>query len=233
MGDSTHRPSYRHADWSGELVRIAESLGADVRIVGHSFGGARALEACVLRPDSFTRLVVVDSYLHLAAPRPTRQGSWSIHTAARNYPDFATALARYRLVPPEEPPRYMFQHAARHAALRHATGWGWKFDPRLLSEQRMHEDARPLLHDLRVPMTVVHGTRSGVMPPSLVEDVLRLCPMSQRALAIADAGHHLPLTHPLELLGALREVLDHRWGAPVTQPRQVAAIKPLSGDMRP
>jgi len=210
MGDSAHRREYTHAQWSDEVVAVARSLApAKVHLVGHSFGGARALQACARQPECFAQLILVDSYLHFGIPTPVRQGAWSMTTQPRLDIDLGTTLARYRLVPDEPAPDFALKHAARHAVRSYPAGWGWKFDPKVLSQPRLHEDARPMLRSLELPVSLIYGERSTVVRKSQVETMqnkefaLRCCE------SIPDAGHHLPLTHPLKLSRALEEILSN------------------------
>ncbi len=208
MGDSGHRSHYTHDTWRDEVLAVAASLGpGKVHLVGHSFGGARALEACARRPDLFAQLVMVDSYVHADSPRQTGQGPWSTTQQPRLHADLEASLSRYRLVPDEPAPAFALRHVARHSVRRHEAGWGWKFDPSILSHPRLHEDARALLQNLAVPSCIVYGERSSIVSDAQVAAVRRNCPALRQCIKLAGAAHHLPLTHPLALTHTLDDVL--------------------------
>lgn len=205
MGYSGVRSGYPMAGFIGDIVAVMRHAGIAPGIaVGHSFGGSRLLQACALAPDTIRRAVVLDSYFALDAseelPRHERR------PAPRPYPDEATALSRFRLVPQQDCAPWMFDYIARHSLRRDTEGWTWRFDPALRDLPPPEGDAR-MLERICVPVDYVHAERSSIVSAQRAAAICAAIPKARAPVTLAGAHHHLMLDQPLALVDMLRSLL--------------------------
>jgi pimeloyl-ACP methyl ester carboxylesterase len=204
MGDSGHRHVYDIATWRDEIAAVARHVGRGrVTLVAHSFGGARAVEACASYPELFQQLVILDSYLHFEdnTKRPNR---FEPSTTLRRYADLASAMARYRLIPEQDAPAYIKDHLARHSLRSYHNGWGWKFDEQSLVAPRNEPDSTQMLTELAVPVSLVFAQYSKIATRERMKRLAQLIPDCRGIIEIPDAHHHLFLDHPLVVVACLR-----------------------------
>jgi pimeloyl-ACP methyl ester carboxylesterase len=165
-----------HAEWTARA--IGEIPGPRV-LVGHSMGGAVAMQVALDHPDlvagviviaSGPRLFVPDAALELAlsdfaaeCERLLRKGWWE--------PDDATIAAEAALIGEVGPETLIADYTA-------CRGF----------------DIANRLGEVRVPVLVVAGARDGLTPPSLGE---RLAQGLRQALLVVvpDAGHWVMKDH--------------------------------------
>lgn len=144
-GDSDWRDTYSGELFAEEVWAVchAAHLGDKPFVVGHSFGGFVALETGhyygaqlggVLFMDFTT--APPDEYVEWGL-RATREGV-DPGRKLRVYPDQASALARFRLIP-EQPGVHpaVLRHMAEYGLKEVEGGWTWKFDPALFDYLEM------------------------------------------------------------------------------------------------
>jgi pimeloyl-ACP methyl ester carboxylesterase len=210
MGDSDFRYEYDPATYAAEIAAVldAAALGPDSFVVAHSFGGYMAVKAANLFPDRFAGLVLVDSGIrHPDEPPPDRP---SMGGRAKRYPDRETALARFRLQPPQPcENQYLLDHIARHSLMPVDGGWTWKFDEdlptSLAGSERLADDYR----NLRVKLGVIYGADSELFSSRTLQYMRELVPQPFPAVAIPDAQHHVFLDQPERFVAALKEMLTN------------------------
>lgn len=207
MGDSSPRSAYTRADFVGQVHAALEMIGSKtVTLVGHSFGGRIAVFAAHEFPELLQRAVIIDTNI-VFADRPMR--TRFEHRPKKQYPDLATACARFRFVPDEPPilPRIM-QHLAVHSIKRQGEGFVWKFDDKPIGKMAGDPAAEgELLHDMRLPMDFVAGELSDVVPPALADRIGKALRSGRGPIVIPSAHHHVPVNQPLALVAALRALL--------------------------
>ncbi len=156
--------------------------------------------------------------------------------APKTYPDLATAVEHFHLVPRSPAATRGCSTTSRAQSLREVTtadgaaGWTWKFDPLLFvtrSGPRLTERVRPAAGAGRVPPR--RGQR-GSSPPSSTTTSSTTCASSWRGspaaaagvpfVRVPDAHHHLLLDEPLATVTALRAILA-TWSPVGTGPRPV------------
>jgi pimeloyl-ACP methyl ester carboxylesterase len=172
MGDSDYRYSYDAETYAQEIVAVCDRLGfgPDVSIVAHSFGGSMMVKAASLFPDRFGTLVLVDS-----GPRPpdapvSARGGMMGPGRAKVYPDKATAIARFRLQPPQPCENaYILEYIARHSVMPVDGGWSWKFDEELPSTMKGNRRAIEDYQSLKLPLGVIYGEHSAIFSPRSVD----------------------------------------------------------------
>lgn len=207
MGDSDYRYSYDAATYAREITGVCDAAGLDdeVIVVGHSFGGNMATKAANLYPDRFGALVLADSGLrHPDEPVPDYP---PMSGRAKVYPDRETALARFRLQPPQPCENaYVLEYIARHSLMPVDGGWAWKFDEDLPFTLKDAERAPEDYAGLTLPVGLIYGAESKLFTEMTREYLESLIPGDVQSVAIDNARHHLFLDQPLAFVDALRTV---------------------------
>ncbi|MBD0861711.1 alpha/beta hydrolase [Gordonia sp. zg691] len=205
-GDSGWRTSYSLAAWADEIAAVAAAGRAQENavLVGHSLGGLAGIRASLDHPGLVGDLMVVDSHIVDAAgldeiQRNHRDG---ISRADKHYPSKEAALQRYRLVPDHASLGYAKDHVAEHSVVRDEHGWRWKFD-RGFADEIVDLPPRP---PRTCRLSVVYGEH-GVMTAEMARQLGADLDAPPRIVELSDAGHHIPLEQPLELMAVLDEVL--------------------------
>lgn len=209
MGDSGHRQEYDSSIWRDEIAAVISDIGTGPAVVvGHSFGGARCVEACSFYPQLFRHLVVVDSYMYFQGD-PHRRRQFVSRGENRIYTDLATAMSHYRLIPEQAAPPYILRHLARHSLRRKGAGWGWKFDELHLRVPRGRFDSSAMLAGLQAPLSLVYGEHSFIATPDRMRRIAGLVPDCRSVVKIPEAHHHVMIDQPIVLVETLRSLL--RW----------------------
>lgn len=204
MGDSGHRASYPTECFVSDLAAVLDDAGiAPGIVVGHSFGGSRLLQACALIPERIAHAIVLDSTFTLdEAPRSRTER----RPAPRPYPDEATALARFRLVPDQPCEPWLLEHLARTSLQHGDAGWTWRFDPKL-RQLPPPGGGREMLERIAVPVSYVHAELSSVVSAEHARRIVAAIPGARGPVTLPQARHHLMLDQPLALIAALRALL--------------------------
>ncbi len=209
MGDSGRRPEYSAEIRAAELARVIEDagLGPDVFVIGHSFGGLTATRYAELHGDDIAGLIIADSAIRppeeQAARKPRRMGG------KRHYPDFATALARFRLMPEQECENaFLVEHIGRHSLMREAEGWTWKFDGNAMHHRRFTEPYHDYLTRVKCRTALIYGEKSALLSHEIADYMRSLMAPGSPVIAIPEAQHHLTLDQPMAFVAAVRGVLD-------------------------
>jgi len=208
MGRSDHRDSYSFELFVDELLAVGEASGlfdgGPPLLVGHSFGGFLMMSGVKRAGHRFKGAVIADTPFsddddpHRHRP-PNRTGA-----PHKPNPTLASALARFRLAPPQgcENP-YIADHIARHSLRETPEGWIWRFDPMIFGRLNV-EDSFGLLANPKCPVALLWGDKSFLMPPYRVARMREALPENSPAIAIPDAEHHVMIDQPLAFVAALR-----------------------------
>jgi len=208
MGDSDPRSEYPVYFGALDIAELLDALATGPVIgIGHSYGGARMLRACVDRPELFQRLIVCDSFVLLAGVEVPPDTASPV-LVKRYYPDLQTALARYRLMP-EQPGSLlaMLGHIARHSLRQEAEGWCWKFDPRLPRLVSDEEDGRLYLPRVPRPVDIVYGECSVIVDRDMARHYVELLPQGRGPFGMPGTYHHMMIDQPLAMIAMLRGLL--------------------------
>ena len=209
MGDSDYRYRYDGTTYAEEIRAVCDDagFGSDVVLVAHSFGGAMAVKAAGLFPDRFGALILVDSGIrHPDEPVPERP---PMGGRAKVYPDKASALARFRLQPPQPcENEYVLQYIARNSLMPvDGGGWAWKFDEdlpdTLTNVERTADDYR----QLTLPVGLIYGADSALFSSRALDYMRELIPRDFPAVAVENAQHHVFLDQPLDFVDTLKTML--------------------------
>ncbi len=210
MGDSGRRTEYTNETYISEVVAVADATGLDHRAVlaGHSMGGAVSLRVVIAHPQRFSRLLMLDSPLR--PPSDAQEESGKARSPFQNkrfYPDFETAVARFRLMP-EQPATnpWVVSYIAKHSLTETDAGWCWKFDDRAF-KTKMFGRGSDLIDQLAVPMAIIYGELSRFFDTESLDYMRELMPASTPFIAVPEAHHHLFLDQPLAFVAAIRALL--------------------------
>ncbi|MFL6678247.1 MAG: alpha/beta fold hydrolase [Burkholderiaceae bacterium] len=207
MGQSGHRASYSADCFVDDLAAVLGAIhvaGAPAStVIGHSFGGARLLQACAQIPQAIGHAIVLDSFATFPGDQPT---PYAYSPAPAPTPDRETTLARFRLLPPQRCEPGLLEHVARHSLRRVDAGWTWCFDPAL---RQFRPDAidPALLGRAEVPVDYVHAEDSAVVSAQRALRIAGALRRGRGPITMPRAGHHLMLDQPLALVGVLRALL--------------------------
>jgi pimeloyl-ACP methyl ester carboxylesterase len=209
MGDSGRRPEYSAEIRAAELARVIEDaeLGPEVTIIGHSFGGLTATRYAQMHGEDLAGLIIADSPIRApetqAARKPRRMGN------KRYYPDFATALARFRLMPEQDCENaFLVEHIGRRSLMREDAGWTWKFDGNAMHNRRFSEPYHDYLAQVKCRTALVYGEKSALLTPATADYMASLMAPGSPVVAIPEARHHLTLDQPIAFVTAVRAILD-------------------------
>lgn len=214
MGDSGRRESYDQSLYAREIAAVIRDADlAPALLVGHSFGGLMSIHCCHDFPALMRAAVIVDSRVTFPPAAPSVEQADGAPRANRIYPDYAAARARFRLIPEENCALpAVLDHVARHSLQPVDGGWSWKFDPRIhdslpappLTEAEM-------LERIDLPMGLVYGEHSRVLPADVAECTLRFMRRGHGPIEVRDAYHHVLLDQPRALNALLETLLSALW----------------------
>lgn len=208
MGDSAHRREYPADIYAKDLIALIEQqCRGPVTVIGHSFGGARTLQACASRPDLFEHAIIIDSVILFEDEHrhrgPTVRGE-------KIYPDLVTAVSRFRLTPtqPDVLPEIV-QHIARHSVREVPGGWAWKFDWNITNIKPPDLQGNALLSQITTPTDFLYGEHSPIVSTAHAQRIVAGIPGARARTPIMLRGgyHHLMCDQPVALTQHLRELL--------------------------
>jgi len=213
MGDSGVPAPYGPEALADQIAAVTAHLaGPDpVALIGHSFGGLIAVVAAQRHRARFDRLIVIDTPFMLDDHERRPRGYRS--PVKKVYPDFDSALRRFRLIP-EQPcdNDFIFDHVARHSIKQVDGGWSWKFEQNPWHspsfDPGLWRRIRDLLPDLALPRAFIRGACSDLCPPATELAWRRLVGPESPVVVIPAARHHVMLDQPLALVAALDALLS-------------------------
>ncbi|MHB8376026.1 MAG: alpha/beta fold hydrolase [Dehalococcoidia bacterium] len=183
-----------------DVAMLARELGRDpLTIVGHSLGGAVALEYAGVFPETVLKVVAIEGLgpsVGVPTAASARMRRWIGDMQAfdervpRRYPSVDAAVKRMR----EENPHLtaeMARHLTVHGSRADEDGTlSWKFDNyvRLHSPYEFNiAEAREIWNQIRCPVLLVRGSESWASDPEA--DGKSSAFHDYRAVLVKDAGH--------------------------------------------
>jgi pimeloyl-ACP methyl ester carboxylesterase len=218
-GDSGWRDAYSGEQFAKEVMGVAKAagLGDKPYVVGHSFGGFVSLETGYLFSKELGGIAVLDFTISAPAQidefaefRRQRQAEPARPT--RVYPDRASALARFRLMPEQtcqhpDIVAYVGEHGIRPVE----GGWTWKFDPGMFNNLSMARESDPSgeekLLGLACPVAFIMAEHSLDYSPESVAYTRQVTGGRIPMLTIPNTFHHLMFDEPLAVASALQSLL--------------------------
>ncbi|WP_159591017.1 alpha/beta fold hydrolase [Hydrogenophaga sp. BPS33] len=208
MGDSEAGPDVSPLSLALDVLDALDFLKLpSATVVGHSYGGSRALRASGLRRGAIHHLVMLDSYVNAPGEMP-RQGPPL--GESKLYANPQEALARYRFRPSDvEIPVFVKRHVVETGLRRHADGWRWKFTSGLrVSEEILGVEMLRGTHARRVDY-VRGGSSSLVSEQCARWIVAEMAHKTDARLHEFPGGHHhFLLQDPQQTARLLRGLLS-------------------------
>ena len=198
-----------------DVATLASNLEAPLTLIGHSLGGAVALQYAGTFPERVSRVVAVEGwgppvFAHQPAHGRMRQWIDHMHEMERRQPRrYATIEEATRRMMEENPhlTAEMARHLTEHGARRNEDGTlSWKFDNyvRIRSPYEFNlEDASNIWAQIRSPVLLVKGAESWAADPD--KDGRASDIRDHRTVTIQSAGHWV---HHDQLERFMDEVLD-------------------------
>ena len=150
--------------------------------------------------------VILDSPVKRPDPEAEEGARGRSFRNPKVYPDEATALAHYRLVPDQPCENaFLVDHVARKSLKRVPSGWTWKFDP-VVFLRDSPQAASEILPEVRCRIALFRAAH-GLVTPDIGAYMYELLDRNAPVIEIPEAHHHLMLDQPLALVTGLRTLL--------------------------
>lgn len=190
--------------FNNDLEGLLDHLGReDAILVGHSMGGAIALDHAARHPQ-IRGLALLD--VSAGASRRSRRVARLALMLRRTYATREEAVARFNFLP-----RARGADEALRASIARASvcetddgRYGFAFDPRWFG---IPSRPRPDLSRVTCPTLLIRGQASELLTPDGATALLGELPNAEFA-EIPGAGHHVQLEQPAAVLEALQRFLE-------------------------
>lgn len=212
-GDSEWRQRYPRRGWADELLAVIEDVGFDAppAYIGHSMGGLVGIVMAAVHGQHLAGAVIIDAPVRPHDPEDARRQRGQAFRNPKVYPDRETAIASFRLVPPQPCDNdFIVRHIAAHSLRPVEGGFTWKFDPSVFTLSQ-REPMEQHLQEARCRLSLIIGQKSVVVPPPVAAHMHALTGPGTPLVEIPEAYHHLLLDQPLPFVAALRTQLAD-WG---------------------
>ncbi|GJL97837.1 MAG: alpha/beta hydrolase [Hyphobacterium sp.] len=215
MGDSGHRDIYRMPLYADEARAVANAAGLfDVGkpyFVGHSFGGFVTMVAAMKFGEALAGAIMLDSPVR---PPEKQRSSSPPQRGGKAYEKAETAIARFRLLPPQSCDNvYIIDHIARNSLKAVDGGWSWKFDPNLWAKlEYQRREPTHLRDSAECPLAFFRGSDSSLVTDEVWSFMRDTFGPDTPLISIPDAQHHLILDQPIAVASALATVFGTGWG---------------------
>jgi pimeloyl-ACP methyl ester carboxylesterase len=206
-----------------DVALLAQCLGGQVGLVGHSFGGGQALFVAAMWPELVRWVVNLDG---LGPPASGFDEGADLGASSR---EAFTALDRLRDRPPRvyatlddaaerrrrinvRLPEPWLEHLVRHGTRGVEGGVMWKADPMFNIGFPGDFDLETLLAQYRLvgcPVLVLTGSEPDAWSDLGEEEIAtRVAALGARHHPVPAAGHYLHLERPDAVLGHIREFVE-------------------------
>lgn len=211
MGDSGRRADYDTTVRAAEIraVLTDAGLGPLPFVIGHSFGGFMTMKFSSMYGREIGGAVIVDSPIR--SPKETAEQPLPPPAMGgrKYYPDFDTALGRFRLMPAQDCDNdFIVEYIGRHSLVESDQGWTWKFDPEAMGARRFGEPFNEYLQAVQCRAALIFGERSALVSRDTAAYMSELMGPLAPIVEIPEAQHHVMLDQPLAFVAAARTLLE-------------------------
>jgi pimeloyl-ACP methyl ester carboxylesterase len=203
-----------------DVSTLADMLPQPLTIIGHSLGGAVALQYAGTFPEKVERLVSIEGWgppMMEHQPAHVRMRQWIGHMhemerrQPRHYRTIEDATQRMLEANPHLTPE-MARHLTLYGTRRNPDGTlSWKFDNyvRIRSPYEFNvEDARDIWERINCPVLLVKGAESWAVDPD--KDGRASSIPNHRTVIIKDAGHWVHHDRLEEFMAVVEDFLAER-----------------------
>jgi 2-(acetamidomethylene)succinate hydrolase len=187
---------YSAAAFARDVASLADALGEQVTVAGHSLGSRNAIEAAARYPDHVAGVVAIDFTPFIEAPvlESIRERVGDGHRSFTDLGDVSAYLRhRYPLLPADA-----IDRRAHYGYGRAADGKLWPLaDPQAMTRAAEHlsEDLAPALTQIGVPVVLVRGAASAVVSAEAFRRTRELRP-DVAAVEVPGTDHYVPEERP-------------------------------------
>lgn len=205
-GDSDRRDAYTLESWADEVLAVAAAgaIAGKPVLVGHSMGGIVSYVTSHLHGDRLDGVMILDSPIRDLTPEEQEMRAQRPVTGPKVYPSVDAAVARFRLVPPQENAEpYILDHIARTSLKAVDGGVSWKFDA-----ERMGRGGRSTLDGTTAGSRIAYfRSENGIVSDGLLDRMRPMFGPDALVVELPAAGHHPVFDQPLAVVTAVRTVL--------------------------
>lgn len=206
-GDSDYPSEAKTGAFSDDLEALLNHLGtSEAILVGHSMGARIALEH-VARGGSARALVLID--LAWRVSRARGRAARRALSLRMSHPTREQAIANFQFLPAAKAEESVRRAIAERSVREEPNGrFSFKFDPRWfnLPSRRLES-----LDRVRCPTLLIRGGDSPLLGPEAASDFLCRIPHA-RMHVVRDAGHHVQIEKPDEVLDVVLKFLRENLG---------------------
>lgn len=201
-------PAYSTEDYVGDLEALVDAWGLErFALIGLSMGGMNAMAYAARRQERLTHLVPVD--IRPGINPGKRPGlDQAKDTAERGHPALPSLDAAFtvrKLTHPNTRDEIIHHHVEHLCKPLADSSWTYKHDPRVSYYWRPG-DLWDELPGIRVPVLIVRGGRSDILPAEMAAQMRDAFPNAE-LVTVAEAGHTVPEDQPEQFIEAVESFL--------------------------
>lgn len=209
MGESARREEYSQEIFVEDVKGVIDDLAwSACTCIAHSMGGSIATLATSTYPDFFEHLILLDSMIVI--PPNVAERMASNRPSARMVvasPDLETAMARFRLTPPQPCKDYVLRHIAETSYVEKSDGWHLKSDP-LIPNTYKYNDLHDPFTKINCDLDYVYGQASQLVTKEVLEYMTYVGNMDEKNIhCLSGAMHHLFLDMPEEFIALIKDLI--------------------------
>jgi pimeloyl-ACP methyl ester carboxylesterase len=201
-------PVYSFEKYASDLNEVIKKLDLrDFALIGHSMGGMVSLVYAATHPGRVSRLILVDTTMHMSKESIGRLRDLGARPA-KDYASHEQLITRYRLQPegPKLAAAEVIRHVAAHSGRETAEGtWRHKFDRSLYAIfERL--DGRPYWNHIKVPALLLKGQHSARVTAEIFAEV-KARSREVELVEVPNSDHHITLDNPEGFVKAVKNWL--------------------------
>jgi pimeloyl-ACP methyl ester carboxylesterase len=217
-GDSGRRDHYTRDLIVSEIMAVCADSGmlsaaTPPILAGHSVGGQHVVRTAMAHGESLLGVIAIDGlrYAELAHDPAVKalEGPRPAPRTPPIYPDYQSAAARFRLVPPpaiEIQTDYVLEHIARHSVREVQGGWTWKFDAALASVSSLGLELKDALKDLSCYSAAIYGEYTHLADDTLLSRMMSFTNGEVPIFTIPGSSHYPMIDSPLAFVSGIKGV---------------------------